>query len=65
MKPYEYLEHTADMGLVVRGKCLSELAEVLTAEIGVTNSFYRYDSVRLGNRPYESWGSKIDEKTEN
>ncbi len=25
MKPYEYLEHTADMGLVVRGKSLSEL----------------------------------------
>ena len=25
MKPYEYLEHTADMGLVVRGKNLSEL----------------------------------------
>ena len=25
MKPYEYLEHTADMGMVVRGKNLSEL----------------------------------------
>ena len=25
MKPYEYLEHTADMGLVVRGRSLSEL----------------------------------------
>ena len=25
MKPYEYLEHTADMGLLVRGKDLSEL----------------------------------------
>ena len=25
MKPYEYLEHTADMGLVVRGENLSEL----------------------------------------
>ena len=25
MKPYEYLEHTADMGLLVRGKNLSEL----------------------------------------
>ena len=25
MKPYEYLEHTADMGLVVRGRNLSEL----------------------------------------
>lgn len=25
MKPYEYLEHTADMGLLVRGKHLSEL----------------------------------------
>ncbi|MDE0018815.1 MAG: archease [Candidatus Poribacteria bacterium] len=25
MKPYEYLEHTADMGLVVRGGSLSEL----------------------------------------
>ena len=25
MKPYEYLEHTADMGLVVGGKGLSEL----------------------------------------
>ena len=25
MKPYEYLEHTADMGLVVRGKNLPEL----------------------------------------
>ena len=25
MKPYEYLEHTADMGLLVRGKNLPEL----------------------------------------
>ena len=25
MKPYEYLEHTADMGLLVRGKTLTEL----------------------------------------
>ena len=25
MKPYEYLEHTADMGLLVRGKNLAEL----------------------------------------
>ena len=25
MKPYEYVEHTADMGLRVRGKSLSEL----------------------------------------
>lgn len=25
MEPYEYLEHTADMGMVVRGKNLSEL----------------------------------------
>ena len=25
MKPYEYLEHTADLGMVVRGKNLSEL----------------------------------------
>ena len=25
MKPYEYLEHTADMGLLVNGKNLSEL----------------------------------------
>ena len=25
MKPYEYLEHTADMGLMVRGGSLSEL----------------------------------------
>ena len=25
MTPYEYLEHTADMGMVVRGKNLSEL----------------------------------------
>ena len=25
MKPYEYLEHTADIGMVVRGKDLSEL----------------------------------------
>ncbi|MYK20333.1 archease [Candidatus Poribacteria bacterium] len=25
VKPYEYLEHTADMGLLVRGKNLSEL----------------------------------------
>ena len=25
MKPYEYLDHTADMGMVVRGKDLSEL----------------------------------------
>ncbi len=25
MKPYEYLEHTADMGMVVRGENLSEL----------------------------------------
>ena len=27
MKPYEYLEHTADMGLLVRGKNLSELLQ--------------------------------------
>ena len=25
MKPYEYIEHTADMGMVARGKNLSEL----------------------------------------
>ena len=25
MKPYEYLEHTADLGMVVRGRSLSEL----------------------------------------
>ena len=25
IKPYEYVEHTADMGLLVRGKNLSEL----------------------------------------
>ena len=39
MKPYEYLEHTADMGMAVRGKDLSELlthaAQGLFAAIAV------------------------------
>ena len=51
MKPYEYLEHTADMGLLVRGKSLSELlknaAQGLFETIAVVDTVDETDSVEI------------------
>ncbi|MYA99593.1 archease [Candidatus Poribacteria bacterium] len=51
MKPYEYLEHTADMGLVVRGKSLSELlthaAQGLFETIAVVDTVDETESIEI------------------
>ena len=51
MKPYEYVEHTADMGLRVRGKNLSELltnaAQGLFETIAVVDTVDETDSVKI------------------
>lgn len=51
MKPYEYLEHTADMGMVVRGENLSELlthaAQGLLAAIAVLETVDEIVSVEI------------------
>ena len=51
MKPYEYLEHTADMGLLVRGKSLSDLlqnaAQGLFETIAVVDTVDETDSVEI------------------
>ena len=51
MKPYEYVEHTADMGLLVRGKSLSELlknaAQGLFETIAVVDTVDETDSVEI------------------
>ena len=51
MKPYEYLEHTADMGLLVSGKNLSELlknaAQGLFETIAVVDTIDATDSVEI------------------
>lgn len=51
MKPYEYLEHTADMGLLVRGKNLSELltnaAQGLFETIAVVDTVDETTSIEI------------------
>ena len=51
MKPYEYLEHTADMGLLVSGESLSELlknaAQGLFETIAVVDTVDETDSVEI------------------
>ena len=51
MKPYEYLEHTADMGLVVRGRSLSELlthaAQGLFETIAVVDTIDEVESIEI------------------
>ena len=51
MKPYEYLEHTADMGMAVRGKDLSELlthaAQGLFESIAVVETVDEIVSVEI------------------
>ena len=51
MKPYEYLEHTADMGLLVRGKSLSELlrnaAQGLFETIAVVDTVDETESIEI------------------
>lgn len=51
MKPYEYLEHTADMGLLVRGQSLSELlknaAQGLFETIAVVNTVDETESIEI------------------
>ena len=51
MKPYEYVEHTADMGLRVRGKNLSELltnaAQGLFETIAVVDTVDEIVSVKI------------------
>ncbi len=51
MKPYEYLEHTADMGLLVRGKSLSELlrnaAQGLFETIAVVDTVDETDAIEI------------------
>lgn len=51
MKPYEYLEHTADMGMVVRGKDLSELlthaAQGLFETIAVVETVDEIASIQI------------------
>ncbi len=51
MKPYKYLEHTADMGLLVRGKNLSELlknaAQGLFETIAVVDTIDETKSVEI------------------
>ena len=51
MKPYEYLEHTADMGLLVSGKNLSELlrnaAQGLFETIAVVDTVDETESIEI------------------
>ena len=51
MKPYEYLEHTADMGLLVWGKSLSELlrnaAQGLFETIAVVETIDETESIKI------------------
>ncbi len=51
MKPYEYLEHTADMGMVVNGESLAELlihaAQGLFAAIAVLETIDETVSVEI------------------
>ena len=51
MKPYEYVEHTADMGLLVRGKSLPDLlknaAQGLFKTIAVVDTVDETDSVEI------------------
>jgi SHS2 domain-containing protein len=51
MKPYEYVEHTADMGLLVRGKSLPDLlknaAQGLFETIAVVDTVDETDSVEI------------------
>ena len=51
MKPYEYIEHTADMGLLIRGKNLSDLlknaAQGLFETIAVVDTVDETDSVEI------------------
>ena len=51
MKPYEYLEHTADMGLLVRGENLSELlrnaARGLFETMAVVNTIDEIVSIEI------------------
>lgn len=51
MKPYEYLEHTADMGLLVRGKNLSELlrngAQGVFETIAVVDTIDEIESIEI------------------
>jgi SHS2 domain-containing protein len=51
MKPYEYLEHTADMGLLVRGKSLSELlthaAQGLFETIAVVDTIDETETIEI------------------
>jgi SHS2 domain-containing protein len=51
MKPYEYLEHTADMGLLVRGKNLSELlrnaSQGLFETIAVVDTVDEVESIKI------------------
>ena len=51
MKPYEYLDHTADMGLLVRGKNLSELltnaAQGLFESIAVVDTVDEIESMEI------------------
>ncbi|MXZ00948.1 archease [Candidatus Poribacteria bacterium] len=51
MKPYEYLEHTADMGMVVNGESLTELlihaAQGLFAAIAVLETIDETVSVEI------------------
>ena len=51
MRPYEYVEHTADMGLRVRGKSLPDLlknaAQGLFETIAVVDTIDETDSVRI------------------
>ena len=51
MKPYEYLEHTADMGLLVRGQSLSELlknaAQGLFETIAVVDTIDETETIEI------------------
>ena len=51
MQPYEYIEHTADMGLLVRGKSLSDLlrnaAQGLFETIAVVDTVDETDAVEI------------------
>ena len=51
MKPYEYLEHTADMGLLVRGKNLTDLfrnaAQGLFETIAVVDTIDETESTQI------------------
>ena len=51
MKPYEYLEHTADMGLLIRGQSLSELlknaAQGLFETIAVVDTIDETETIEI------------------